>query len=195
MKNKTKNIGLYMGSFNPIHNAHIDIAIKSLDFVDEVWIIVSPQNPMKDVKDLAEEAHRLNMVKLASKNQLRLVPSDVEFSMDKPNYTYLTLRKLPKNDYEYTIIMGSDCLNSINKWENWTEIIKYPIICYIRDNQKIEKYVYDLIKSKIVNITFIKSDLILSSTTIRQLIKDDKTINGLVPSSVETYIQINSLYK
>lgn len=191
---KRKVIGIYGGSFNPIHNAHIDIAQVSLNYVDEVWIVVSPQNPIKDIKDLADEKHRLNMVKLSIKEQKGIEASDIEFGLEKPNYTYKTLESLPKEN-DYVVIMGSDCLNSINTWEKWLEIIKYPMICYIRDNQKIDKYVYDLIKSKLLNVIFIKSDLIISSTTVRKLIKDKKSINGLVPANIETYIQINNLYE
>lgn len=187
-------IGLFFGSFNPLTLAHIDIAEKSRDFVDEVWFVVSPQNPTKKIEDLCDEHHRLNMVRLACKDLTNIIDSDIEFNLEKPNYTYKTLLSLPKGN-EYVIIMGSDCLNSINTWDNWMDIIKYPIICHLRDNQKIHKYLYDMMKTKLIDVTFLKSDSIISSTTVRKMIKSNMNISGLVSSPIETYIQINKLYE
>ena len=180
-------VGLFFGSFNPIHNGHLDIAQMSSEYVDEVWFVISPHNPDKDVDKLIDQYSRLEMVKLAISNNINYKASDVEFDMSTPSYTYLTLEKLTKQySHEFYLIFGSDCVNSIYKWElgNWM-IENFPIIAFRRDNEHIKPNVF----------TSLVSNSVISSTMIRDSIRKSESINDMIPSSIYAYINNNRLYK
>ena len=123
-----KKIGLFFGSFNPIHVGHLVIAnhIAQSDLLDEVWFVVSPQNPFKEKKSLLEDYHRLALVNEAIEDNQKLKSCDIEFSMPKPSYTSDTLAylmdKYPK--YEFSLIMGEDNIKSFHKWKNYEVILK-----------------------------------------------------------------------
>ena len=132
-----KKIGLFFGSFNPIHVGHLVIAnhIAQSDLLDEVWFVVSPQNPFKEKKSLLEDYHRLALVNEAIEDNQKLKSCDIEFSMPKPSYTSDTLAylmdKYPK--YEFSLIMGEDNIKSFHKWKNYEVILKnHSIIVYPR---------------------------------------------------------------
>lgn len=185
-------VACLLGSFNPIHNGHLHLGEKILKEtnVDEVWYITSPQNPFKKDDDLEDENHRLEMVNL-SMNNSKFKSCDIEFSMDKPSYTYKTLRELSsKYPYnEFYLVVGSDVINSMYKWENVDEVSKYPIITFIRDDEEI-----NLSKCITEDIQSLKSDSNISSTEIRNRIENKQPLNGLVSKLVIDYINNNKLY-
>jgi nicotinate-nucleotide adenylyltransferase len=187
-----KKIGILLGSFNPITNAHLEIANSSLEFVDEVWFIVSPQNPHKNLADLVDEKDRLKMVKMSIKDNPKFIASNIEFNLPKPSFTINTINTLEKKfKYDFYIISGTDSINTIRSWKDSNEIInKSKFIVYVRDNESL----CEELEGKVNIAYYIKSNSILSSTIVRNMIRDKKVINGLIPSDVETYIQLKGLY-
>lgn len=187
-------IGLYFGSFNPIHNGHLIIAnhIAEHCAVDKVWFVVSPQNPLKESKSLLNEYHRLHLVNLAIKDNPKLSASDIEFRLTKPSYTIDTLTYLqeqfPKNTF--SVIMGSDSFQNIKKWKNYEQILlHYKLIIYNRPGHTIKD-------NLAANLEFVSAPMLdISSTFLRQQIKDKKSIWYLTPLSVCDYIAENGYYR
>jgi nicotinate-nucleotide adenylyltransferase len=190
-------IGLYFGSFNPIHVGHLIIANHLAEHSDlqQIWLVVTPHNPLKDKKSLLNDQQRLHLVRLAVENYPKLKASDVEFKLSQPNYTVNTLaylqEKFPNN--EFSIVMGEDNLKSFHKWKNF-EIIKqnheiyvYPRISgQVSENHiKIDGQIH-IINAPIVEIT---------STAIREGIKSKKNVRPLLPEKVWEYMEHNNLYK
>jgi nicotinate-nucleotide adenylyltransferase len=186
-------IGLYFGSFNPIHTGHLIIAnhIANNTELDEVWFVVSPQNPFKNTNSLLNEQHRLSLVKIAIEGEKKLKASNVEFKLPKPSYTADTLlylsEKYPK--HIFSIIMGSDGFQNIEQWKNYKYIINnYNILIYQRPRF--------LIENKSENITIVDAPLLeISSTQIRKNIKERKSIRYLVTDAVMEEIEIKNYYK
>jgi nicotinate-nucleotide adenylyltransferase len=186
-------IGLYFGSFNPIHTGHLIIAnhIANNTELNEVWFVVSPQNPFKNTHSLLNEQHRLSLIKIAIEGEKKLKASNVEFKLSKPSYTADTLlylsEKYPK--HIFSIIMGSDGFQNIEKWKNYKYIINnFNIFIYQRPSFLIEK-------SK-ENITIVDAPLLeISSTQIRKNIKDKKSIRYLVTDAVMEEIELKNYYK
>ncbi|MEA3496411.1 MAG: nicotinate (nicotinamide) nucleotide adenylyltransferase [Bacteroidota bacterium] len=188
-------IGLFFGSFNPIHNGHISIAesiLKASD-IEKIWFVVSPQNPLKPQNILIDENHRLKMVEIATEKNSKLEVCDIEFSLSKPSFTYKTLDVLRRKYSEHTfiIIMGSDSINNIHKWKEYKKILSsYKIFVYPRGENKIEPQ-----NSPDEDIEFFNFPMIdISSTKVRELIKEGKTINKLTHASVIEYINLHLLY-
>jgi nicotinate-nucleotide adenylyltransferase len=187
------NIGLYFGSFNPIHHGHLIIAnhIINETGIKEVWFIVSPQNPFKETSSLLNEQHRLQLVKLAIEDAPGLRASNIEFSLPKPSYTIDTLVYLEEKypQHQFYIIMGSDGFQNIDKWKNANQLLKnYPIIIYERPG-------FNVIKKDGTNITLLKAPLLdISSTHVRKLIKEKKSIRYLVPDNVAQEIESQQYY-
>ncbi len=186
-------IGLYFGSFNPLHIGHLIVAshiVQNTD-VDKVWFVVSPHNPLKDSKTLLNEYHRLHLVELAIKDDPRFRVSNVEFTLPKPSYTIDTLTYLSEKFplEKFHVIMGSDSLQNLPRWKNYEQLVKkYPIIIYKRPGFSAEHELQG-------DITVLEAPLLeISSTHIRQQIKAGKSIRYLVPESVEQYIIENSYY-
>ena len=189
-------IGLYFGSFNPIHIGHLIIANHVANFTDveQVWFVVSPQNPLKTSTSLLNEYHRLYLVQKAIEDNLRLKASDIEFKLPKPSYTVDTLvyltEKYPKHSFR--IIMGSDSYSNIKNWKNYKELLKeYPIVVYKRPgfdicNDHIEKTKISLLNAPLLEI---------SATQIRENIKLGKSIQYLVPDIVNKEILENGYYR
>lgn len=187
-------IGLYFGSFNPIHNGHLIIAnhIAEHCAIDEVWFVLSPQNPLKESRALLNEYHRLHLVKLAIKDNDKFRASDIEFKLPKPSYTIDTLtylaEKFPKNTF--SIIMGSDSFQNIHRWKNFELLLKnYPIIIYHRPSFAINQThnaSLDIVEAPLLDI---------SATYIRTQIKSGKSIRYLCPDEVCAYIEENRYYQ
>lgn len=192
MKDKFK-IGLYFGSFNPVHVGHLIIAETLLNQsnLNQVWMVVSPQNPFKEKKTLASEADRFQMVELATQNHPYVKPSNVEFFLPKPSYTIDTLVHLSQKypNYIFSLLMGEDNLETLHKWKNYESILKYyDIYVYPRLNSKKPE-----IKSE--RIHYIDAPIIeLSATEFRKLYSQGKNCQFMVPSVVYDYIQKNLLY-
>ncbi|MCA6066710.1 nicotinate-nucleotide adenylyltransferase [Chryseobacterium sp. RG1] len=193
-----KKVGLFFGSFNPIHIGHLILANYILENSDmnEVWFVVSPQNPFKDKKTLLNDHNRLDMVELALKNYPNIKASNVEFSLPKPSYTIDTLVYLNEKypQYSFSLIMGEDNLKSLHKWKNADYLIKnYHIIVYPRipeDEAKVPEY------QQHENISLIKAPIIeLSATEIRNMIKENKNVRPMLPPEVFEYLDGSSFYK
>jgi len=193
-----KSVGLYFGSFNPIHCGHIQIA----DFareqmkLDEVWFIVSPRNPFKENSELAAEEHRLQMVRIACSQLKNIKVSDIEFRLPKPSYTIYTLRELITEFPEavFHLIIGEDNLVSFHQWKEYEALLGLAkLIVYPRLNaapsipKELDKYNG--------RICFLSGGLLsVSATDIREKIKMGETIEGLTPVDVTHYIEANHLY-
>ncbi len=186
-------VGLYFGSFNPIHIGHLIIANHFQQFtdLDQVWFVVSPQNPFKEKSSLANEYNRLEMVELAIKDYPVLRACNIEFNLPQPSYTIDTLihleEKYPK--YEFNLIMGSDNLRGLSKWKNYETLIKnYKIYVYPRPGEEplLPNVNYEIVEAPLMEI---------SSTFIRSAIKDHKNVRPMLPNRVWDYIDGSNLYK
>jgi nicotinate-nucleotide adenylyltransferase len=190
-------IGLYFGTFNPIHVGHLIIANHMAEHsdLDQVWMVVTPHNPLKKKNTLLNDYHRLQMVHLATENFPKIKPSDIEFKLAQPNYTVNTLVHLQGKypDHEFSLIMGEDNLKSFHKWKNYEAILEHHAI-----------YVYPRISSEIENLTFKNHPKIhlidapvveISSTFIRDNIKKGKNVQPLLPLKVWEYIDHNNFYR
>ena len=190
-------IGLYFGTFNPIHVGHLIIAnhIAENSDLDQVWMVVTPHNPHKEKATLLDNYQRLHMVHLATENFAKIKPSDIEFKLQQPNYTVNTLihlkEKFPKN--EFALIMGEDNLNSLHKWKNYETILEnYSIYVYPRISAETEKSNLENHK----NVHKINSPIIeLSSTFIRESIKNGKNVSPMLPQKVWEYLDHNLFYR
>lgn len=187
-------IGLYFGSFNPIHIGHLIIAnhIANNTDVDQVWLVVSPQNPLKKTSTLLNEYNRLHLVHLAIEKNSKLRVTDVEFKLPKPSYTIDTLAYLLEKypTYKFSVIMGSDSFRNIHKWKNYKVLLKnYEIIIYLRINFPITANLPN-------SMTILNAPLLnISSTFIRESIKQNKSIRYLVPDWVCDEIELAGYYK
>ncbi len=188
-------IGLYFGSFNPIHHGHLIIASHILynSDLDQLWFIVSPQNPLKHSAGLLNEYHRLYLVQLSVEEEKNMRAIDIEFKLPKPSYTINTLTYLSEkySDHSFSVIMGSDSFQNISHWKNYEQILKnYRIYIYPRSgSSEIEKY-------PSARITVVKAPILeISATQIRNNIKEGKPIRFLVPDKVREEIEKNGYYK
>ena len=180
-------VGLFFGSFNPIHIGHLiiaNIAQQNTD-VDEVWFIVSPQNPFKHNKNLLHEFDRLDLVQQAISEDFHFKVSDIEFNMNRPSYTIDTLAVLrEKYDHDFRLIIGEDNLASFTKWKNHQIILDdFGLIVYPRPNSKESELIAH---PRVEMIEAPKIDI--SATLIRKMIRSGKSIKYLVPESVEQQI-------
>ena len=188
-------IGLYFGSFNPIHHGHLLIASYILQHtsLQQVWFVVSPQNPLKPAASLLNEYHRLYLVQLAIEGAKDLKAQDIEFKLPKPSYTSDTLTYLQEKypTHEFSIIMGSDSFQNLPRWKNANWLLKnYSIYVYKRPEHE-QLPVYPGAK----DVQILQAPLLpISSTTIRQYIKEGKTIRFLVPEKVREEIERNGYY-
>lgn len=189
-------IGLYFGTFNPIHIGHLAIANHMAEFSDleQVWLVVTPHNPHKKKSTLLDDHHRLHMTFLATEDYPKLKPSDIEFKLPQPNYTVHTLAHLQDKfpQHEFSLIMGEDNLNSLHKWKNYDVILQnHDIYVYPRVNG-------DVIDESLVNHPRIKKIdapvMEISSTFIRNSIKAGKNIRPLLPQKVWDYVEHNLFY-
>lgn len=188
-------IGLFFGSFNPIHIGHLIIAnfFAEETELEQVWFVVSPQNPFKTKNSLLDERHRLYMVNLAIEDNYKLQASNIEFHLPKPSYTIDTLAYLKEKypGHEFSLIMGSDNLVNFNKWKNFEQILKtHTIYIYTRAED-------DLISHRLTgDIRAFKVPILnISSTYIRKNISLGKSVRYLVPEKVWQHLNEMNFYK
>jgi len=190
-------VGLYFGTFNPIHIGHLIIANEMVENsdLDEIWMVVTPHNPFKKKSSLLENHHRFELVYRATESYDKIKPSDIEFKLPQPNYTVHTLANAVESypNKEFCLIMGEDNLKSFHKWKNYETILAHHAI-----------YVYPRVSEGSVAHQFknhpkihsIKAPIIeLSSTMIRKAIKEQKNIKPLLPKEVWNYIDEMNFYK
>lgn len=193
-----KKIGLFFGSFNPIHIGHLILSNYILENsnMDELWFVVSPQNPLKKKKSLLNDHNRLDMVEIAIKNYPKMRASNIEFSLPKPSYTIDTLTYLQEKypNYSFSLIMGEDNLKSLPKWKNYEQLLNnHHIIVYPR---VFEGEINDEEYLQHENISFIKAPIIeLSATEIRDMIKNGKNTRPMLPPEVFDYLDRSNFYK
>lgn len=190
-----RKIGLFFGSFNPIHIGHLIIANAMLQHsdLDEVWLVVSPQNPLKERKSLLADSQRLEMVRRAIDDNYRLRACDIEFRLPIPSYTSLTLAHLGEQypDKEFCLIMGSDNLATFKRWRNWESIIEnYSLFVYPRPGSETCEL------ADHPHVTMVKVPMIdISSTYIREQIRDKKDVRYLLPDEVYQYLTEMHFYE
>ncbi|MAY22712.1 MAG: nicotinic acid mononucleotide adenylyltransferase [Flavobacteriaceae bacterium] len=193
----SKKIGLYFGTFNPIHVGHLTIANHMVEFsdLDEVWLVVTPHNPHKKKKTLLDDIHRLAMVQIAVEEYPKLKASNIEFDLPQPNYTVNTLAYLEEKypEAQFSLIMGEDNLKSLHKWKNYEVIVN-----------RYDLYVYPRISEGNVENEFLAHGNIhrvaapimeISSTFIRKAIKDRKNIRPMLPQNVWEYLDEMNFYR
>ncbi len=190
-----KRIGLYFGSFNPIHTGHLIIAQHFLNSTDlqEIWLVVSPQNPFKPSQTLLNEDHRLHLARLGVGENPRLRVSDVEFHLPKPSYTSTTLVYLEEKypQYTFSLLMGSDSFQNLPNWHNADFILEqYPIYIYERPGFPVTSLPPGgkgvVLKAPLLDI---------SASHIRRLLQQRKSITYLVPREVEQECEKNRYYR
>lgn len=186
--------GIFGGSFNPIHNGHISLArqLKEKAGLDEVWLMVSPQNPMKQQTNLLNDEVRLQMARLALKNEPGIIASDYEMRLPKPSYTWLTLQALSRDypERQFVLMIGGDNWAIFDKWYHAADILRnYQIVVYPRrDEQPVRK-------EQPASVTILEAELLdISSTEIRQRIREGRSIQKMVPPSVEAFIKQEGYY-
>jgi len=192
---KIKKTGLFFGSFNPIHIGHLILANYMAEFtdLDEVWFVVSPQNPLKDKNTLLAEHHRLALVRIAVEDQQKLGVTDIEFRMPRPSYTIDTLTWLGEKypNREFVLISGTDIFSSFHKWKNYESILEfYSVYVYPRPGSSLGDFA-DNPKVKLYPAPMME----ISSSFIRKGIKAKKNMRYWMPDKVYEYMQEMHFYE
>lgn len=190
-----KSIGLFFGSFNPIHIGHLIIAnyMATRSEIHQVWFVVSPHNPLKDKKTLASNYDRLHLVNLGIGDNPLLKSSTIEFNLPQPSYTVDTLQYLKEKypDKDFSLIMGGDNLKSLHKWKNYEVLLRdYHIHVYNRPGYKLN----DLKDHPSVTVHNDVPQMSISASYIRERIKTGESIQYLVPHSVYSYLLGTNMY-
>ena len=186
--------GIFGGSFNPIHNGHISLArqLKEKAGLDEVWLMVSPQNPMKQQVDLLSDEARLQMARLALEHVTGIIACDYEMHLPKPSYTWLTLQALSRDypDRQFVLMIGGDNWAIFHRWYHADDILQnYQVVVYPRRDEQSE------IKVLPNNVTMVEAELLdVSSTEIRQRLREGRSIQKLVPPPVAAFIKQEGYY-
>jgi nicotinate-nucleotide adenylyltransferase len=187
-------IGLYFGSFNPVHVGHLIIASHMAYRTDleQVWLVVSPRNPLKPAGSLLNEYDRLHLLQLAVDKEPRLRVSDIEFSLPRPSYTIDTLtyaaEKYP--EHAFSVIMGSDSLENLNRWKNYEVLLeRYPVYVYQRPGHPVREFLSGDIRVSDAPL------LDISSSMIRKLIGQGISVRYMVPDNVYEYMIANRYYR
>ena len=190
-------IGLYFGTFNPIHVGHLIIANHMAEHSDleQIWMVVTPHNPLKQKNTLLDDYQRLHLVRLATEDYPKIKPSDIEFKLPQPNYTVNTLAHLMEKypQHEFSLIMGEDNLKSLHKWKNYEYILQHhDIYIYPRVSEEAE----NLTLKNHPRVHWIDAPIVeISSTFIRENIKNKKNIRPLLPHNVWEYVDHNNFYR
>ena len=189
-------IGLFFGTYNPVHVGHMVIANYMIEFtdLDQIWMVVTPQNPFKQKQSLLRDYDRLHLVRLAIGDDLRIKASDIEFNLPQPNYTVDTLAYLREkfSDKEFALIMGADNLNHFHKWKNYQAIIDHH-----------DLYVYPRMESNDggelrhhYKVNYVEAPVMkISSSFIRKAIQEGKNVNHYIPKDVADYIDEMNFYR
>ena len=183
-----RRIGLYSGSFNPIHHGHVMLANYLVEFsdLDELWFVVSPQNPLKQKADLMDDADRLKMVELALEGDSRMKASDIEFSMPQPSYTINTLRALSKNypDDQFVFICGMDSLEGFPRWREYQAILEnYELLVFPRKGYDGGELLHH------PHVKVLETPIIeVSSTFIRNCLKEGRDVRHFMPEKAYQYL-------
>lgn len=197
---KSKRIGLYFGTFNPIHVGHLIIAdyMAQNESLDEVWMVVTPLNPLKQKAGMLSDTNRLHLVHLAIEGNPRLKASNIEFGLPKPSYTVHTLAVLGERypQHSFVLIMGQDNLRTIHKWKNYETILRnHDLLVYpraaIADEQDPAPAQVDLSRVKLCQAPV----MAISSSEIRAAIKQKKEVKYLLTPSVEQYVSDMNFYR
>ena len=190
-----KKIGIYSGSFNPIHHGHVMLANYLVEFsdLDELWFVVSPQNPLKKKDELLDDDERLKMVQLAIGGDLRFRVSDIEMHLPTPSYTINTLSALSEQypDCQFVFICGMDSLQNLHRWREYQRILdNYELLVFPREG-------YD--GGELINhpsVTVLKTPILeISSTFIRQCVKEGRDVRHFVPEKAFAYMKEQGFYK
>ena len=190
-------VGLYFGTFNPIHVGHVIIANHLVEYsdLDEVWMVVTPHNPLKKKSSLLANHHRFELVYQALEKYAKIKPSDIEFKLSQPSYTVNTLAYINEKypQHEFHLIMGEDNLKSFHKWKNYETILdNHEIYCYPRITEGKEKTIFE----NHPKIHKIDAPIIqISATLIRQGIKNNKNVEPMLPKEVWKYIDEMNFYR
>ncbi len=193
-----KKVGLFFGSFNPIHVGHLIIANHLVEHteLDEVWFVVSPQNPDKQKASMLEDDHRMALVRLAIEDNPKFKASNVEFDLPKPSYTIRTLVELSEQhpSFEFALIMGEDNLRSLHKWKSHQEIVQnHHVYVYPRINQEKKP---EGIYANHPSITYVDAPVMkISASHIRKCIKDSKSVEYMLTEPVYQYVEEMHFYK
>jgi nicotinate-nucleotide adenylyltransferase len=191
-----RQIGILAGSFNPIHMGHMMIAnyMKEFTYLDEVWFVVSPRNPLKEAKELLNDELRLKMTKMAIEDYTGMKVSDIEFHLPLPSYTINTMTKLTHDnpDKEFTLIMGSDNWNNLPRWKEHNRLQReFKILIYPRLRHEV------CIPDELCeNVRLVEAPVVeISSTFIRNSLKEGKNVRAFVPPCVYDFIETHALYR
>ena len=201
-----KKVGLFFGTYNPIHVGHLVIANHLANYteLDEVWLVVSPQNPLKKKDSLLQDYHRLALVRVAIEDNPKLKASEIEFSLPKPSYTSNTLAHINEKypDYSFALIMGEDNLRTFHKWKNYEDILKNnQIYVYPRILTEQEKLASDseikneLDKHKNITICADVPVMKVSASFIRKAVKEKKDVSYLLTQPVFKYLTEMHFYE
>jgi len=200
-----KHIGLFFGSFNPIHVGHLIIASHMVNRgnLDEVWLVVSPQNPFKEKASLLSDTHRLNLARIATEENDKISVSNIEFNLPKPSYTVHTLVHLKEKhpSTKFSLIMGEDNLRGLHKWENVESIIQehsiyvYPRVRTLQEEGKeLSTQIHESLNG--ADITMVDGPILnISASFIRKSIQENKPVTYLLTSEVEKYVEEMHFYK
>ncbi|MFK7756303.1 MAG: nicotinate (nicotinamide) nucleotide adenylyltransferase [Flavobacteriales bacterium] len=201
----SKRIGLFFGSFNPIHVGHLILCNHLAEHSDlnEIWLVVSPHNPFKEKSSLLSDMHRLTLVRLATEDNSKLKASNIEFDLPKPSYTVQTLAYLKEKhpEHQFSLIMGEDNLRGLHKWKNVSEIIQNHVIYVyprIRTVQEEGKELSDKPHESLQGADFRFIDgpiLALSASLIRKNINEGKSVKYLLTPEVEKYVDEMHFYR
>ena len=191
-----EKIGLFFGTFDPIHNGHLRIAkyITEEKLADKVWLVVTPENPIKVGNKISSFNHRFNMTKIATEKYDNIIPSDLEVNLKKPNYTIDTLEYISNKlkDIEFSLIIGEDNYKIFDTWKDYKKIIsKYKILIYPRKGTLKENL--HIINKNTMYIGGPRIDL--SSTNIRNIVSKKSDPKDLISTKVMEYINNNKLYQ
>ena len=190
-------VGLFFGTFNPIHIGHMIIANYIVEFsdLDEVWFVITPQSPFKQKASMLSDHHRLAIANIAVENYPKLKTSDIEFNLPQPNYTINTLAYIEEkfSNNQFCLIMGEDNLKGFHKWKNYETILQnYELYVYPRISEgTTEHQFFNHPKIQKVNAPIVQ----ISSTFIRRSIQNKKDISTMLPSNVWKYIDEMNFYK